>query len=361
MSHEQDNKSSWDDFRNLAKIETDPAEILKRRAAGEIYCADFRSGQGKYISATVDDETHDAKLYISPNVEVRLTYIFQDEEVKGISLKKIGRNGSVHEFNLSTMKWKGVLSLLHLFSNLDLGAIAHRSLFLNQPLSKDANELQRFIDTLASDPQGREKMKEVLKNIGTLESGDIDVLSERKSSIHAFNNILTNDEEFKSYKEYLEVKKDEEVWQKFFESNHWILGADCVEILPERVIDEDNISDLPFKDYDGFVNIVELKLSKEPVWTSDSAPSSQLTRAVMQCAKYITELERRMNDEKKKRKLNATILKPKITLLYGRSNHWSEDDFERFKVLNSSFHDISILTYDHVLKRAQNILGVNGV
>ena len=74
---------------------------------------------------------------------------------------------------------------------------------------------------------------------------------------------MNSPEEFKKYKIHSKVGKDEEVWQKFFEYNPWILGSDFVEILDERVLDEDNITDLPVKDYDGFVNIVELKLKKE--------------------------------------------------------------------------------------------------
>jgi len=72
--------------------------------------------------------------------------------------------------------------------------------------------------------------------------------------------------------------------------------------------------------------------------------------------RYITEAERRMNDKKKTDKLGADILKPKITLIIGRSRDWTPNQKEQFRILNSSFHNISILTYDHVLSRAKKII-----
>ena len=53
------------------------------------------------------------------------------------------------------------------------------------------------------------------------------------------------------------------------------------------------------------------------------------------------------------------IIKPRCLLVFGRSNDWSEDKQKAFRILNSSYTQISIMTYDHLLSRANNILGIN--
>lgn len=46
-------------------------------------------------------------------------------------------------------------------------------------------------------------------------------------------------------------------------------------------------------------------------------------------------------------------------LIYGRSNNWNEEQQEAYRILNASYNQITILTYDHLLLRAKNVLGIN--
>lgn len=335
----------------------DPALILQNRESGLIYSFDFGNGKGKFISTVLDgSEPYDVSIKISPKIEIRFTYIFDKKDVVGIQFSKAEKDGSVSVIHLSTLDWTGILRILHLFSNLDFSSIANNSLIVDGGLVHDPDALNKFLMTVATDPNGQEKMKEVLKNFGAINKGDINEVVDRKLAVELFEKLLNDDNEFKKYKLENGIGKNEEVWQQFFQLNPWILGSEFVEILDERVIDEESITDLPVKDYDGFVNIIELKLSTEDFWTQEIVPVSNLTKAMMQCMRYVTEMERRMNDKKKTDDLGANILKPRITLLFGRSNDWTEDHREQFRILNSSFHNISILTYDHVLLRAKKII-----
>jgi hypothetical protein len=49
-------------------------------------------------------------------------------------------------------------------------------------------------------------------------------------------------------------------------------------------------------------------------------------------------------------------VKPRCTLIFGRSRDWGEDEREAYRILNASHHSLSILTYDYVLDRARRIL-----
>lgn len=339
-------------------IKPDAASILARRNSGEIYVADFKSnGKGKYISAVIDStDPYDIKIEVSPKIEIRLTYIFDKKNVIGIQIAKLEKTGDVTKLHLSTLDWEAVLTLLHIFSEMDLAPVAKGSLIIDKGIVQDPESLKKFLNTVAIDKDGREKMKEILDHYSDINKGDINEIAERNRALILFRKLLNNKIEFLKYKNEHKIGKDEEVWQRFFESNRWILGSDCVEILEERPIDEDSITDLPIKDYDGFFNIIELKLPTEDFWTRDNNPIAELTKAIMQCMRYITETDRRMNDHKKLGKLGAIILKPQITLIYGRSKDWDEDKKEQLRIINSSFHNVTILTYDQVFNRAEKII-----
>jgi hypothetical protein len=242
---------------------------------------------------------------------------------------------------------------LSLFSELDLKAVTNKAVVFDKTIIGDSKEVSRFLTLIASDPEGKEKLGEVAKNYGLIKVGDIDNVVQKKEAVSLFEKILNNQSDFNAYKVELGVGKDEEVWQKFFEGNPWILGSDFVQILEERDLDEDSTMDIPVRDFDGFLDIIELKLPVDVFWTNDVNPNAKLTKAIMQCMRYITEAERRMNDTKKLDSLKARILKPKITLIFGRSCDWDEPRKNQFRILNSSFHNITILTYDHVLNRAK--------
>ena len=121
-------------------------------------------------------------------------------------------------------------------------------------------------------------------------------------------------------------------------------------------------TDYLLKSFDGFVDIVELKLPSVQFWTSDFIPRSELTTAIMQCSRYILQTERKIDSvEFKKKVKNTPIVKPRITLVYGRSNEWIEDQKESYRVLNSSYHNLNIITYDHLLERSKRLVGITCV
>lgn len=347
------------DWSKLNPFKSTEAEIINNKRAGVVYVADFQNGTGKYISITeYGTPAPDADIRISPRISLRLTYLQNDKEgkISGVEMAKV--NGDkIEKIHFSTLDFERILQLLHVFSELDLKAVSNRSILLEKSIIGDAQETQRFLGLIAADPLGRNKITEIAKNLGLIDIGDIDYVVQRKNAVAHFELLLSDEQAFNQYKEKLGVAKNEEVWQKFFGANQWVLGSDFVDILSERVIDEENKTDIPVKDYDGFVNIIELKLPSAIFWTAEDVPTADLTKALMQCARYVTEMERRMNDKKKTDALEADILKPRITLIYGRSNEWVKEQREQFKILNSCFHDIAILSYDHVLERAKRIVG----
>jgi hypothetical protein len=52
------------------------------------------------------------------------------------------------------------------------------------------------------------------------------------------------------------------------------------------------------------------------------------------------------------------VAKPRGILIFGRSKGWNKEQCEAFRLLNASYHNLTIMTYDHVLERANRMLGL---
>lgn len=156
----------------------------------------------------------------------------------------------------------------------------------------------------------------------------------------------------------------EQPWQEWFKENSWVLGTEFVRVLEERAIDTQHISDFLMQAYDGFLDIVEIKRPEGRLtfWADkldqgNPVPSSYLTKAITQASRYIYEVEREANSVKFKERVGEVkTIKPRCILIFGRSNDWDSERAESYRILNSTFHNLTILTYDHVLDRARRLL-----
>jgi len=340
-------------------FKTSEADIIQNKKDGVIYVADFPGGTGKYVSIAEAGIEDDLDVKISSKIHLRVTYLSNNEKINGVEIAKID-GGKINKIHFSTLDFERILQLLSLFSELDLKAAVNRSVVFDKSIIGDSNEVYKFLTLIASDPQGKNKIAEVAKNYNLIKIGDIDSVIHKKEAVNLFDKILNEHKEFQKYKTELGVGKDEEVWQKFFSENYWILGSDFVEILDERRIDVENITDYLLKSFDGFVDIIELKLPSAPFWTTEFIPKSELTSATMQCNRYILQTERKINDLEFNKKIQHTpIVKPRISLIYGRSQSWGEEEKEAYRVLNSSYTTLNIITYDHLLERAKRLVGIS--
>ena len=169
------------------------------------------------------------------------------------------------------------------------------------------------------------------------------------------------------FEEMLKENLSEHDWQRWFKDNDWVLGSEFVRILDERGIDTDNIADYLMQAYDGFVDIIEIKKPSSDInfWHSvkdhnNYTPSQDLIKAITQSTKYIYEVEREANSIKFLERVGQVkTIKPRCVLIFGRSDNWDDSQKEGYRILNSSYHNLTILTYDHVLSRAKRILQIS--
>lgn len=163
--------------------------------------------------------------------------------------------------------------------------------------------------------------------------------------------------------EKLQEEQPERYWQEWFTRNKWVLGSDFAQIVDERVIDTENIADYIMKSYDGFVDLVEIKKPNGlSFWASTKdhgnyVPSADLAKAITQCLNYIYAIELEANSTKFARRIGSRVIKPRCILIFGRSYDWNDEQREAYRILNAAYNQVSILTYDHISERAQNVLG----
>jgi hypothetical protein len=171
----------------------------------------------------------------------------------------------------------------------------------------------------------------------------------------------------KQFETMLEQDEKEPAWQGWFQKNSWVLGSEFVRILDERNIDVQNISDFLMEAYDGFLDVVEIKRPEGGLqfWAAsldhgNYVPSTELTKAITQASRYIYEVEREANSVKFLERVGQIkTVEPRCILIFGRSNNWNVRQIEAYRIMNAGYHNITIMTYDHVLGRAKRIVGIN--
>lgn len=167
--------------------------------------------------------------------------------------------------------------------------------------------------------------------------------------------------EIERLKQLVDGNSVEREFQKWFEANPWVFQADAITCLDDRRIDVEHIADLLFTSVDGCVDLVELKRPSAKVWhhTLDHGnwvPHTDLIAALTQVWNYQKELEKEMDSIRTRKRLQeAVILRPHATLIHGRSNNWQAEHFEAQRLLNSSLHGVTVITFDQALQRATRI------
>lgn len=167
------------------------------------------------------------------------------------------------------------------------------------------------------------------------------------------------------FEQLLSENANEHKFQPWFENNAWVLGSDCVQILDARRIDVRNIADLLVEAYDGRADIVELKRPGLAFWQAEKdhdnyIPHPDLVAAIIQAQNYQFALEGEIDSIKTRERLKGIpIAKPRSVLIHGRSNDWTDDQFEAQRLLNAGFTNLTVITYDQVLHRAKIIMGRN--
>ncbi len=163
-------------------------------------------------------------------------------------------------------------------------------------------------------------------------------------------------------------KIERNYWQPLLEKNRWMFGLSYFVLLDESRIDLWDTADYLLESDDGFIDIVEIKHPHVEFWQKNSNGSyrkyrnflqysEELKGAITQATNYIFQVEKKFSDADWCRKNDCeTPVKPKCTIILGRSDTWQLEEKTAFRLLNDSLHGIEIITFDHLYSRANKIL-----
>lgn len=157
--------------------------------------------------------------------------------------------------------------------------------------------------------------------------------------------------------------KNEVDIQRFLKDNLWMFGNDYVYIVENGKINAQNILDMVPQNFESYIDIIEVKLPKEKLFNFDEShanyySTSHLTKAIAQTQNYIFELEKKTVDEEYQNENSCKVIRPKGIILFGSQDPLNEEERQYLRILNSSYHNLQIITYQQLLEKARNTLRI---
>ena len=151
--------------------------------------------------------------------------------------------------------------------------------------------------------------------------------------------------------------------QYFLKNNIWMFGNDYIYIVENGKINVQNILDMVPQNFESYIDIIEVKLPKEKLFNFDEShnnyySTSHLTKAIAQTQNYIFELEKKTIDEEYLHENSCKVIRPKGIILYGAYEPLNEEEKQYLRILNSSYHNLQIITYQQLLEKAKNTLRI---
>lgn len=218
---------------------------------------------------------------------------------------------------------------------------------------------------------------------------DLIAIAHRREVVDDFELLLGDHEHFAARKQVLNTRRDEDVWQSFFEASPWILGASVTgqlltswnEERLEQVVAGFSIGG-PGKRADAVLqtngrirNLVfaEIKHHRTGLLASSSyrsgcwAPSAELSGGVTQSQQTVSRavkaLGQKLPDKAPDGSLtgsNTYLVRPRSFLIVGHLDQLRGDaggvhdeKFQCFELYRRNLYEPEIITFDELLARAQ--------
>lgn len=158
-------------------------------------------------------------------------------------------------------------------------------------------------------------------------------------------------------------------WQKWIYKNNWLFGVNYKKPIEKTRINITGVMpDYLFPTLDGFVDILEIKLSDDEVILKDASHAgawrwtSEANIAIGQVVNYLGEIDRlRLEIERNVKTqygYDISLLKPRAYILIGNSAKWDGAKKEGLRKMNHALHGIEVLTYKDLLDRGNQSLGI---
>lgn len=343
-----------------------------------LYQHDF--GKGKYFQVVHQDDLQ-SEIKIGERTSVRIVYIKDKDDTESFEiLKKVGRN--VEKIGLSNFSLSQMKAFLQFITELDLKSIEARKIKLAEATDLDAATVP-LVKALLSQ-SGGEEIIETLLNEGAITSRDIVNTGFRKRGLETFNRLLEEADYWKKYADQYQItdRKEEKVWQVFFEQNQWIFGYG-LDYRFQTILQRE--AHLGPEDLDGgnsviadylmgdklFTTFVEIKKPSTPLfgrninrsnsWTLSTDLMNSVSQILEQKASGLLRLEKTQYNSEGEL-ITQKAYDSKVILVVG---YWGQVDGSpqekeikkrTLELFRRDSRNVEILTYDELYERAKFIV-----
>ena len=244
-----------------------------------------------------------------------------------------------------TLTLEGIIALRAFLNNLTLVDTAERTRIPvpTQDINKEApTQLiteEEFTELIKSNIRSTDDFYKLLS------------IQKMELSVERLEQVIAGD-----YKNEVDI-------QHFLKDNIWMFGNDYVYIVENGKINSQNILDMVPQNFESYIDIIEVKLPKEELFNFDDShnnyySTSHLTKAIAQTQNYIFELEKKTVDQEYQNKNNCKVIRPNGIILFGNKKPLSEEERQYLRILNSSYHNLQVITYQQLLEKARNTLRI---
>jgi hypothetical protein len=155
----------------------------------------------------------------------------------------------------------------------------------------------------------------------------------------------------------------EGAFQLLLDQNWWMLGSHYVERIDRRKWTNEETIDIMLRSADDYFDIIELKRSNASLFKQDHGKwiiTAEVSDAVNQAAHYISEIERERAILFQRYKVDLYKLKAKVLIgCIGEDEEEVEEKRATLRMLNSHLHRIEVITYDALVRIAENVVSAN--
>ena len=196
-------------------------------------------------------------------------------------------------------------------------------------------------------------------------------VTKRDLKVSLQSKVLTEkiylDQVVEYFEKNLKTSKSESFWQEFFSKNLLLFNSNYVSVVEKQNIGlKIKVPDFLLVDQFGFLDVFEIKKPDTPLLKYDKGRSNyywsdEISRAIVQCEKYLSEISRHADSLRTvlddKFDIKVQVIKPRAYILAGTSSLFIEKQMgQDFRLLSQSTKNIQFVLYDEYLGALKSLI-----
>ena len=153
---------------------------------------------------------------------------------------------------------------------------------------------------------------------------------------------------------FKETHADEEQIQVFLQEHPWFFGLDYLDQTPKKRVGSKGTVDFYLERLQGVKDVFELKLPSHSLFDSNGKMSADLGKAITQIIDYLEDIMAYGSTIRvsEKEEIGELIGRPRGFIIIGTCK--DEKTRKKMEILNAYLHGIQILSYDNIIRKAEN-------